>query len=92
MSGRCWSVFPGGGCPDLDRLARLTSGDRRRSTRRCRTCGPRGVRAQLIGLIVCLASSIDLIPDVIPVLGCADDALIAALRLVTRHAGATVIE
>jgi hypothetical protein len=43
--------------------------------------------ARLIRLVVYLTSPFELIPDVIPVLGYADDALIAAVRSVTRHAG-----
>jgi uncharacterized membrane protein YkvA (DUF1232 family) len=49
----------------------------------------RGVRIRLGALLVYLASPIDLIPDFIPVLGYADDAIIviAVLRSVTRRAG-----
>jgi uncharacterized membrane protein YkvA (DUF1232 family) len=51
---------------------------------------PRGVRIRLALLLVYLALPIDLIPDFIPVLGYADDAIIVALvlRSATRRAGA----
>jgi uncharacterized membrane protein YkvA (DUF1232 family) len=50
---------------------------------------PRGVRERLWLLLVYLAVPIDLIPDFIPVLGYADDAIIvtAVLRGVVRRAG-----
>ena len=50
---------------------------------------PRGVRIRLGALLVYLALPIDLIPDFIPVLGYADDAIIvtAVLRSVARRAG-----
>ncbi|WP_328345914.1 YkvA family protein [Micromonospora sp. NBC_00421] len=50
---------------------------------------PTGVRVRLYLLIAYLASPVDLIPDVIPVLGFADDAIIVAavLRSVVRRAG-----
>lgn len=50
---------------------------------------PRGVRVRLALLVVYLALPIDLIPDFIPVLGYADDAIIVSvvLRSVVRHAG-----
>ncbi|MEO3814723.1 DUF1232 domain-containing protein [Sphaerisporangium sp. B11E5] len=50
---------------------------------------PRGVRLRLALLLAYLAFPIDLIPDFIPVLGYADDAIIvtAVLRSVVRHAG-----
>ena len=49
---------------------------------------PRGVRIRLVLLLVYLILPIDLIPDFIPVLGYADDAIIVAiaLRSVTRRA------
>jgi uncharacterized membrane protein YkvA (DUF1232 family) len=51
---------------------------------------PRGVRIRLALLLVYLALPIDLIPDFVPVLGYADDAIIVALvlRSATRRAGA----
>jgi uncharacterized membrane protein YkvA (DUF1232 family) len=50
---------------------------------------PRGVRLRLWLLLAYLASPIDLIPDFVPVLGYADDAIIVAfaLRSVVRAAG-----
>lgn len=66
--------------PDLLRLLRRLAADRTL---------PRGVRIRLGLLLAYLASPIDLIPDVIPVLGYADDAIIvtAVLRGVVRRAG-----
>lgn len=54
---------------------------------------PRGVRIRLALLIVYLALPIDLIPDFIPVLGYADDAIIVTivLRSVVRHAGLAAV-
>jgi len=50
---------------------------------------PRGVRIRLGALLAYLALPVDLIPDFIPVLGYADDAIIviAVLRSVVRRAG-----
>jgi uncharacterized membrane protein YkvA (DUF1232 family) len=50
---------------------------------------PRGVRIRLALLVVYLAIPLDLIPDFIPVLGYADDAIVvtAVLRSVVRRAG-----
>ncbi|HEX8631731.1 MAG TPA: DUF1232 domain-containing protein [Catenuloplanes sp.] len=66
--------------PDLVRLLKRLATDRTL---------PRGVRARLWLLLVYLAVPIDLIPDFIPVIGYADDAIIVALALrsVVRHAG-----
>ncbi|MFJ8579488.1 YkvA family protein [Micromonospora sp. NPDC093277] len=66
--------------PDLLRLLRRLAGDR--------SLG-RGVRVRLGLLMTYLAMPIDLIPDFIPVLGYADDAIIVAavLRSVVRRAG-----
>lgn len=66
--------------PDLIRLLRRLAADREL---------PRGVRVRLVLLLVYLLSPLDLIPDFIPVLGYADDAIIVALALrsVARHAG-----
>lgn len=66
--------------PDLLRLLRRLAGDRSL---------PRGVRVRLWLLLAYLAVPIDVIPDFIPVLGYADDAIIvtAVLRSVVRRAG-----
>jgi uncharacterized membrane protein YkvA (DUF1232 family) len=50
---------------------------------------PRGVRIRLVLLLGYLALPLDLIPDFIPVLGYADDAIVVAvvLRSTTRSAG-----
>ena len=55
---------------------------------------PRGVRVRLALLLAYLASPIDLVPDFIPVIGYADDAIIvtAVLRSVARRAGIQAIE
>ncbi|CAA0127347.1 Uncharacterised protein [Mycolicibacterium vanbaalenii] len=55
---------------------------------------PRGVRIRLGLLLMYLILPIDLIPDFIPVLGYADDAIIVALALrsVTRRAGPAALE
>lgn len=55
---------------------------------------PRAVRWWLAGLLVYLLSPIDLVPDVIPVLGYADDAIVVviALRFALRHAGRDAME
>lgn len=54
---------------------------------------PRGVRVRLGLVLAYLALPIDIIPDVIPVLGYADDAIIvtAILRSVVRRAGPAAI-
>jgi uncharacterized membrane protein YkvA (DUF1232 family) len=66
--------------PDLLRLLRRLAGDRTL---------PRGVRVRLVLLLGYLASPIDLVPDVVPVVGYADDVLVVAvvLRSVVRRAG-----
>ncbi len=66
--------------PDLVRLLRNLSTD---------STLPRGVRIRLVLLMVYLALPIDLIPDFIPVLGYADDAIVvvAVLRSVVRRVG-----
>jgi uncharacterized membrane protein YkvA (DUF1232 family) len=55
---------------------------------------PRGIRIRLVLLLVYLILPIDLIPDFIPVIGYADDAIIVALvlRAVTRRAGPAALE
>ncbi|WP_432994324.1 YkvA family protein [Dactylosporangium sp. CA-233914] len=66
--------------PDLLRLLRRLAAD---------PALPRGVRVRLALLLAYLAIPIDLIPDFIPVLGYADDAIIvvAVLRSTVRRAG-----
>jgi uncharacterized membrane protein YkvA (DUF1232 family) len=66
--------------PDVLRLVRRLAAD---------TSLPRGVRIRLGLLLVYLAMPIDLVPDFIPVLGYADDAIIATavLRSMVRRAG-----
>ena len=55
---------------------------------------PRGTRWWLGGLLVYLLLPIDLVPDFIPVVGYADDAIIVAiaLRYAIRTAGRSAIE
>ncbi|MGW6499907.1 YkvA family protein [Nonomuraea angiospora] len=71
--------------PDMLRLVRRLAADR---------ALPRGVRIRLGLLLAYLAFPLDLIPDFIPVLGYADDAIIVAavLRSVVRRAGMTAVE
>jgi uncharacterized membrane protein YkvA (DUF1232 family) len=71
--------------PDVARLLRRLATD---------PAVPRGVRIRLWLLFGYLALPIDLVPDFIPVLGYADDAVVVALALrsVTRHAGADAVE
>jgi uncharacterized membrane protein YkvA (DUF1232 family) len=66
--------------PDLLRLLRRLAADRTL---------PRGVRIRLGLLLAYLAIPIDLVPDFIPVLGYADDAIIVTvvLRSTVRRAG-----
>jgi uncharacterized membrane protein YkvA (DUF1232 family) len=66
--------------PDLVRLVRRLAADRDL---------PRGVRVRLWLLLAYLLMPIDLVPDFVPVLGYADDAVIVALALrsVVRRAG-----
>jgi uncharacterized membrane protein YkvA (DUF1232 family) len=66
--------------PDLLRLLPRLAGD---------AALPRGVRVRLGLLMAYLALPVDLIPDFIPVIGYADDAIIVAavLRSVVRAAG-----
>lgn len=66
--------------PDVLRLVRRLAADKSL---------PRGVRVRLGLLLAYLALPIDLIPDFIPVLGYADDAIIVSvvLRGVVRRAG-----
>lgn len=55
---------------------------------------PRGTRWWLLALLGYLLLPIDLVPDFIPVLGFADDAIVAAivLRFAIRHAGRDAVE
>lgn len=71
--------------PDLFRLLRRLAGD---------STLPRGVRVRLWLLLAYLALPFDVVPDFIPVIGYADDAVLVALALrsVTRHAGAEALD
>lgn len=71
--------------PDLLRLLKRLAGD---------ADLPRGVRVRLWLLLAYLAVPIDLIPDFIPVIGYADDAIIVALALrsVARRAGPQALD
>jgi uncharacterized membrane protein YkvA (DUF1232 family) len=71
--------------PDVLRLLHRLAGD---------GTLPRGVRVRLWLLLVYLAMPIDLVPDFVPVLGHADDAIVVALvlRSVVRRAGAAAID
>jgi uncharacterized membrane protein YkvA (DUF1232 family) len=55
---------------------------------------PRGVRVRLWLLLAYLLSPIDLVPDVLPVIGWADDAVVVALvlRSVVRRAGGDALD
>jgi uncharacterized membrane protein YkvA (DUF1232 family) len=66
--------------PDLVRLVRRLAADRSL---------PRGVRVRLWFLLGYLLSPVDLVPDIVPVLGYADDVVVVALALrsVARTAG-----
>jgi len=71
--------------PDLLRLLPRLAADRTL---------PRGVRVRLALLLAYLASPVDLVPDFIPVVGYADDAIIVAavLRSVAGHAGIAAVQ
>ncbi len=71
--------------PDVLRLVRRLSAD---------PALPRGVRVRLWLLLAYLALPFDLIPDFLPVVGYADDAVIVAwtLRSVVRRAGMPALE
>lgn len=71
--------------PDVVRLLRSLHGDREL---------PAGVRRWLRALLVYLAVPVDLVPDFVPVLGYADDAIVVALvfRRVARLAGPAALE
>ena len=66
--------------PDVVRLLRRLAGDR---------SVPRGVRVRIWLLLAYLALPFDLVPDFVPVLGYADDAVVVVLvlRSVARAAG-----
>jgi uncharacterized membrane protein YkvA (DUF1232 family) len=70
--------------PDLLRLLRRLAGDPE---------VPRSVRVRLWLLLAYLATPIDLVPDFVPVLGYADDAIVVSLvlRSVVRRAGASKV-
>ncbi len=71
--------------PDTVRLIRRLAGDRG---------VPRSARIWLWLLLGYLASPVDLIPDFVPVLGYADDAILVAvtLRSVARRAGQEALQ
>ena len=71
--------------PDLVRLIRRLAAD---------PTLPRGVRVRLWMLLAYLALPFDLIPDFVPILGYADDAIIVSLvlRSVVRRAGRASLE
>ena len=71
--------------PDVVRLLRRLAAD---------PTLPRGVRIRLWLLLGYLLMPVDLVPDVIPVIGYADDALVVvwALRSVVRVAGPEALE
>jgi uncharacterized membrane protein YkvA (DUF1232 family) len=70
--------------PDTIRLVRRLAADRR---------VPRGPRALLWVLLAYLLSPIDLVPDFLPMVGYADDAILVVLvlRHVVRRAGVDVV-
>ena len=71
--------------PDAVRLVRRLAADRTL---------PRGVRVRLWLLLGYLLSPVDLVPDVVPVLGYADDVVVVAwaLRSVVRRAGVAAVD
>jgi uncharacterized membrane protein YkvA (DUF1232 family) len=71
--------------PDVVRLLRRLAAD---------PALPRGVRLRLVLLIGYLVMPVDLVPDFIPVVGYADDALVVALALrsVARAAGPEALD
>jgi uncharacterized membrane protein YkvA (DUF1232 family) len=70
--------------PDLVRMLRRLAADR---------SVPRAARVRLWLLLAYLAIPIDLVPDFVPVLGYADDAIVVSLvlRSVVRRAGADAV-
>jgi uncharacterized membrane protein YkvA (DUF1232 family) len=80
---------------DLRGMVRLVPDVARLVTRLARDPSlPRGVRVRLGLLLGYLALPIDLVPDVVPVVGYADDVVVVALvlRSVVRRAGPDAIE
>jgi uncharacterized membrane protein YkvA (DUF1232 family) len=71
--------------PDVVRLVKRLAADPSVS---------RGVRVWLVVLLVYLLLPFDLVPDFIPVIGVADDAIVVALvlRFATRRAGPEAID
>jgi uncharacterized membrane protein YkvA (DUF1232 family) len=71
--------------PDVIRLLRRLAAD---------PALPRGVRVRLALLLLYLLAPVDLVPDFIPVVGYADDAIVIALALrsVGRRAGVQAID
>jgi uncharacterized membrane protein YkvA (DUF1232 family) len=71
--------------PDLLRLLKHLAAD---------PALPRGVRIRLWLLLAYLITPIDLVPDFIPIIGYADDAIIVtiALRSIIRHSGPEAIQ
>lgn len=71
--------------PDVIRLVKRLAFDR---------SVPRATRWWLLGLLSYLLLPFDLVPDFIPVLGFADDAVVVAivLRFAIRHAGMGAVE
>ena len=71
--------------PDVVRLVRRLAADRTL---------PRAVRIRLWLLLAYLLSPVDLVPDVVPVLGYADDVVVVtwALRSVVRRSGAQALD
>lgn len=71
--------------PDVLRLLRDLAADRTL---------PRAVRWRLTALVLYLVSPIDLVPDFVPVVGYADDAVVVALglRWVVRAAGVEALD
>ena len=71
--------------PDVVRLLRRLAAD---------PGSPRGVRLRLWLLLAYLALPVDLVPDVVPVLGQADDAVVVVLvlRSVLRRVGEAALE
>jgi uncharacterized membrane protein YkvA (DUF1232 family) len=70
--------------PDLVRMVRRLAADR---------SVPRGVRVRLWLLLAYLLSPVDLVPDIVPILGYADDVVVVALALrsVVRASGAAAV-